>query len=196
VAFGPGPRLEDLSWAYIRSFLKKAYCLDKCLRRTEIENPNLLGLRVPTPVGHLKRLVREELTARWVEEWGEGSGKQYSKFVEPRFSVNLRTTQPSRAVQTAVLQLRTGVGNLKPYLKVVGKRTNDLCFTCRRRETAEHILLTCPRFVEARKEMQRTLPTSLLSLRVLFNTTKGQQALEKFVVTTGICHRGWKHEES
>lgn len=102
----------------------------------------------------------------------------YRKIFPWNISCKLRITPGTpREIASAFYQLKIGHGYIKSYLHKLGHAPND---RCRRgaKETAEHLLLSCPETGLARKNIRDTLQLKTpLSQRILMHTTKGKSLL-------------------
>ncbi len=94
--------------------------------------------------------------------------------------------------QAAYIQLKTGIGYLKPYFRKIGKAEDDKCFgDCNFKQTTKHLLLECPSYSEERKRMRKALGRLPLTLQILLCTREGKNALATFLGETEICTAGW-----
>ena len=91
---------------------------------------------------------------------------------------------------SAFYQLKLGHGYLKSYLYRLGHSNNDLC-RCGKKETAEHLLLSCKELKVARKKLQDDLSGTRLSLPVLLHTKAGIEKTLDFLKETSIATRKW-----
>jgi len=91
----------------------------------------------------------------------------------------------------AFFQLKLGKGYFKSFIKVIREDKEGRCFReCKALQTPKHLLLDCNLYREERREMQKKLGFSL-SLKKLFYTQKGKEALFLFLSRTGIATRKW-----
>ena len=106
-------------------------------------------------------------------------------------------SQPSfagkyRRQQSAYIQLKTGIGYLKPFLKIINALEDDECAVCGAKETTAHLLLSCSRYRAERQVMRKKIEGRCpLSLQMLFGTAVGKEILMGFLLTTGISTREW-----
>jgi hypothetical protein len=154
-----------------------------------------------TSRSHLKRLAKAKTVQEWGQDWHtakKGKGTLYERIVQDsaNFSLKQKFLGLPRPNQAAYIYLKTGIGYLKPFLKRVGSRTDDLCGTCGTEENTTHLVLRCPRYKQQRAVLRRALPTMPLTLNVLFSTTKGRNALAAFLGSTNIATRQWYLEGS
>ena len=98
-----------------------------------------------------------------------------------------------RRLASAFYQLKLGHGYLKSYLYRLGHSESDLC-QCGRRETAEHLLLSCKTLAAARSRLRDGLQGTRLSLKILLHTKTGIEKTLIFLKETGIVTRKWHLE--
>jgi hypothetical protein len=72
---------------------------------------------------------------------------------------------------------------------------SDTC-KCGKRETPEHLLLSCPELHTARKQLKDDLKGIRLSLPLLLHTKIGIEKTLVFLKATGIATRKWHLERS
>src|SRR6202044_309139 len=77
-----------------------------------------------------------------------------------------------RQVASAFYQLKLGHGFLKSYLQRIGRSDNDMC-RCGKRETAEHLLLSCKDLAAARSRLRDGMKVTRLNLNLLLHTKTG-----------------------
>ena len=127
-----------------------------------------------------------------------GLGKLYRQICQDNLAFKLTPSIPAlfQASQSAYIQLKTGIGYLKPFQKTIGSREEDLCKHYEKKETTAHLILSCAQYDEERKILKKKLRFQP-SLQALFTTSKGQSALAGYLASTRICTRGWyiKEEE-
>ena len=160
-------------------------------------------------LSYLRRKIREYCLNSWRKCWeqeGEreamglkarGLGTHYRQVVRDglRFAYKPNLSMSPRAVQSAYIQLKLGIGFLKAYQKARGNIRTDKC-TCGCKHTTTHLLLHCKRFEKERSGMVKALNLGqLLSLQILFDTTTGRKALAGFLASTNICTAKWFEDE-
>jgi len=118
-----------------------------------------------------------------------GLGNHYRALVRGNLTFSLKPKLPAlpRKHQSAYIQLKTGIGYLKPYQKRIGKTDTDRCDKCNEREDTEHLVLHCTKYEKERKKMKRGLDNLPLTAQILFCTNKGKDALAAYLVSTKIC---------
>ena len=95
-----------------------------------------------------------------------------------------------REQASALFQLKLGHGYIKSYLYRLRHLNSDLC-QCGKKETAEHLLLSCNKLVIARKVLQNKLEGLRLSLQLLLHTKTGIEETLEFLKATKIVTRKW-----
>jgi hypothetical protein len=93
-------------------------------------------------------------------------------------------------VASAFYQLKLGHGFLKSYLNRIGRSDNDRC-RCGKKETAEHLLLSCKDLAAARSRLRDRLQITRLNLKLLLHTKTGIEKTLGFLKETGIATRSW-----
>jgi len=95
-----------------------------------------------------------------------------------------------RELASSFYQLKIGHGYFKSYLHRFKHASNDLC-RCGKKETPEHLLLSCREFNMARQKLKKELNGNRLSLAILLNTKIGIEKTVGFLKDTSIVTRGW-----
>jgi hypothetical protein len=95
-----------------------------------------------------------------------------------------------REQASALFQLKLGHGYMKSYLYKLGHSESDL-YCCKKKETIEHLLLSCKELGAARKELQDELQGTRLSLILLLHTKTGIEKTLGFLKKTRIVTRKW-----
>jgi len=161
-----------------------------------------------TSISYIRRHFKELDTQNWAQNWDKqlalesmgkkavGLGKAYRKISGNllRFKRNPEILHVPRKCQSAYIQLKTGIGYLKPYFRLIGRCTDNKCFgTCNYKQTTKHLILDCKNYKTARKTLYKALEKAGLpvSLQNIFGTRKGKEALGEFLVTTEICTANW-----
>ena len=98
-----------------------------------------------------------------------------------------------RELASAFYQLKIGHGYLKSYLHRFNHSANDKC-KCGRRETPEHLLLSCPELKSARDKLKNEMKGIKLSLSTLLHTKIGIETTLGFLRETRIATRRWRLE--
>ena len=112
------------------------------------------------------------------------------------WKINHKIQVPSvakRAVSSAYFQLKLGHGYNKAYLYKQGKTTNDQC-RCGKRETPDHLILSCSNYKHKRKELIKKMNGNNLTMRLLLHTKIGIEKVIEFIDSTRISTRGWHLE--
>lgn len=92
-------------------------------------------------------------------------------------------------------QLKLGHGYIKAYLHKIGRAGNNRC-RCGKKETAEHLLLSCrdTKLVTVRTKLKDKMQELRPSLRLLMHTKIGIEKTLDFLKDTRICTRKWHLE--
>ena len=169
----------------------------KGLEANQEENPY-------TSLSYLRRRIKESCLEKWRDLWqaaeakgAQGLGKHYRKVVREslRFAYSPHFTTSTRAIHSAYIQLKLGVGFIKSYQKTLGNIASNKC-RCGQVQTATHLILYCKRYREQRKTLQQALKVGQpLNLQILFSTKLGRKALIGFLASTRICTAKWYEEE-
>jgi hypothetical protein len=151
-----------------------------------------------TSLAYIGRAAREKILGQWKDNWqqSKNKGKHYTRISKGNYSFSLKAPKDKypKRLQLAFFQLKLGKGFFKSFSKTIGKDKEGRCFRdCRAIQTPKHLLLECRLYWEERKEMQRQLGSSL-SLKKLFCTKKGREALFLFLSRTKIATRKWLME--
>jgi RNase H len=163
----------------------------------------------PTSISYIRRMAKEAIITRWKASWFEeeekesrglksaGLGIQYRLIARDMLSFSTKPKLPvlPRARLAAYIQLKTGIGYLKPYLRRIGKLPDDNCSTCNKRQTTAHLIMYCKKYRTERKQLQKDLRGLPLTLQVLFSTNKGKEALRAFLISTEIATAAWISEQ-
>ena len=93
-----------------------------------------------------------------------------------------------RELASSFYQLKLGHGYLKSYLHRIGRSESDLC-RCGKRETTEHLLLSCKQtdVVQARAKLRDETQGLRLSLKLLMHTKIGIGKTLGFLKETRLC---------
>ena len=161
-------------------------------------------------LSHLRRKAKEATIVSWKDDWereasvekqglrARGLGKLYRIIAQGNLAFSLKPSIPAlpRRNEAAYIQLKTGIGYLKAYQRLIGKREDDRCGkNCRKSQTTKHLVLECERYSEQRKQLREALRGIPLTLQVLFGTKRGKEALAKFLICTEICTAKWMQDE-
>jgi hypothetical protein len=142
--------------------------------------------------------IKEILRTEWKDKLEADNNKSrpytyahsYRKLFKWEVRSKLRTPQGTpRKIASAFYQLKIGHGYFKSYLHKRNHSINDKC-RCGRKETPEHLLLSCPETGDARKTMKDALQKNL-TLELLLHSTDGVTETLKFINTTKIATRSW-----
>ena len=111
---------------------------------------------------HLRQEAKADVISKWQQDWwyfeqereeqglkARGLGTQYRLLVEGKLSFSLKPKLPNlpRKHQSAYIQLKTGIGNLRPYLVKIGKADSRACRQgCEEEENTEHLVLCCTKY--------------------------------------------------
>ncbi len=148
-----------------------------------------------TSLAYIGRLAREKILEQWKNNWQQtkSKGKHYTRISKENYSFSLKAPKDKypKRLQSAFFQLKLRKGFFKSFSKTIGKDKEGKCFRdCSAIQTPKHLLLEYRLYWEERKEMQRQLGSSL-SLKKLFCTKKGKEALFLFLSRTKIATRKW-----
>ena len=92
-----------------------------------------------------------------------------------------------RESASAYYQLKLGHRYFKAYLNRLGHTANDKC-KCGKKETLEHLLLSCSLYSVARQQLRAKMNNSRLDLIVLLHTKLGIEKTIGFLKETGIAN--------
>jgi hypothetical protein len=155
-------------------------------------------LKHATSLSYLKRKAKEEILARWKQEWKNTrqaeKGKAYITATEdrPKISYKMQLLTGTKRTQAAYYQLKLGKGFFKQFSKAIGKDDKGECFgNCNSLQTPKHLLLHCKHYSKERKKMKDALNTPILTLQQLFTTAKGSAAMLAFLDKTEIATASW-----
>jgi ribonuclease HI len=95
-----------------------------------------------------------------------------------------------RETASTFYQLKIGHGYFKSYLAGIDKCDSSCC-SCGAKQTPEHLLLSCPLFSLARKELVNNLKEKKLTLPLLLHTKKGIASTLAFIESTKMATRKW-----
>ena len=96
----------------------------------------------------------------------------------------------TRASLSAFYQLKFNHGYFSTYLHRFNKIENDRCL-CGARESPDHLIYSCPLYNQERQELYNRVNNNRPSVRLLFNSQKGIEALISYIQSTGISTRAW-----
>lgn len=96
-------------------------------------------------------------------------------------------------MSSAYYQLKLGHGYNKAYLFSQGHSQNKKC-ECGKRETPEHLLLSCSNYWHKRKELREKLNGNNLTLKLLLNARIGIEKTIDFIESPRISTRKWHLE--
>jgi ribonuclease HI len=99
-----------------------------------------------------------------------------------------------RELASSFYQLKLSHGYIKSYLHRIGRAESDLC-RCGKRETTEHLLLSCKQteIAQARAKLRETHGLRP-SLKLLMHTKIGIEKTLGFLKETRLCTRKWHLE--
>jgi hypothetical protein len=100
-----------------------------------------------------------------------------------------------RELASSFYQLKLGHGYIKSYLFKLGHTSSNKC-DCGQIETPEHLILSCKKLNEARKELKSNIGARALTLPLLMHTKLGISHLLVFLQNTKICTRKWHLERA
>ena len=136
-------------------------------------------------VSHVKRNARATTRANWHIEWNL---KQQGKYKGILFKTQRKQIDSlSKAIASRITQLRTQHGHMNVYLYEI-KAISSRCSCGGITQNTEHVLLHCRKYERQRKVLREELKQRL-SVHALLYTTRGIEALAKFLNTTDIYTR-------
>jgi ribonuclease HI len=157
-----------------------------------------------TSRSHLQRRLKEACITAWKANWASeedrglqarGLGKHYRRVCRSSLPFSLKPSIPElpRRLQSAYIQLKTGIGYLRAYQALIGNAEDYRCSRCnsQSRQTAAHLILYCTAYATERKALGKALKGLPLSLQTLFCTSKGKEALADFLLDTEVCTARW-----
>lgn len=140
--------------------------------------------------------IKSLTTSSWLEQLNKYDSipNDNTLAYKHRFTLKIKSkialpSNTRREWASAFFQLKIGHGYLKSYLKRLGHTENDRC-RCGTKETAEHLLLGCKLFKEARAKLRMGFKVPL-SLPLLLQTSTGIKATLEFIKETGVATRKW-----
>ncbi|KAF5374701.1 hypothetical protein D9615_009019 [Tricholomella constricta] len=135
---------------------------------------------------HAMRKSKEEILTRWTESWkrtppsgGFGIANQFPPAWKPREHV--RTTE--REVFSRITQCRTRHAFIGEYYSRFVPTEPVECPCGANIQTRQHVISECPRYEEHRHILTEDFPE--LDMQELLGTTKGIEALAKFLKKSG-----------
>jgi len=86
---------------------------------------------------------------------------------------------------TILIQLRMGHIPLSKYLHRIGKTNSPMCHTCsHQRETVHYYLMTCPAYMEQRRQLEQQVGRAAKSLKMLLTNLKIFPHLFQYISAT------------
>ena len=140
-----------------------------------------------TSFAYLGQRARELRQSEWLAIASKSSGlSYYSKTFEWKLQTKVRLPKGTkRELASSYYQLKIGHGYLKAYLYKLGRANSSLCY-CRKSQTAEHLLLSCPDLQGARTRLKKALGGARLSIALLLYTKIGIEKVLVFLKETII----------
>jgi len=154
------------------------------------------GLQSTAGIKHLaapaKMRARKIATFNWTVDWARQRNGQATKRLlpkptnkAPRLYRNL-----TKAASSALIQLRTGKIGLNHYLHSINLRDSDQCQCGWGSQTAKHILMDCPKFMNARDRMWRKIrvktPDIGTDYASLVSNDHAAPAVANFMISTRL----------
>jgi hypothetical protein len=155
---------------------------DKEVRTAQIADP----ISIATTAFH-KQKIDQRAFNRWTKIWKSqktSSGWDYSN-VQPQLKLRklYQNNKIDRELKSRFIQLSTGHCFSGCYFYRMNIRENPKCNICNHYNSRHHILQICKKYDEHRHILKKAIPD--LNLRDLTTTKIGQDALLKFLKTTG-----------
>jgi hypothetical protein len=94
----------------------------------------------------------------------------------------------NKSIASRITQLRTQHEHMNAYLYEINAIDSDKCSCEALSQNTEHLLLHCRKYIIQRKTLRESLKQRLSTHAILY-TTRGIEALEKFLNTTNVCVR-------
>ena len=159
-------------------------------------------------IGYLKRLIKEISLQNWEQIWqieedkeqqglvSKGLGKTYRRIYQNLLAFKYKPffLFIQRKYQSAYIQLKIGIGYLKPFQRVIDSWDDDNCSLYSQKEDIAYLILYCKKYNKERVILCKAFLYPL-SLHVLFCTKKGLLALVRYLESTDISTRKWYIEE-
>jgi ribonuclease HI len=136
--------------------------------------------------------INKRIRQKWLNLLDSNSSPSYYKKTFP-WKTRSKIQLPSgtkRELASSFYQLKIGHGYFKAYLNRFGHAQNDLC-RCGKKETPEHLLLSCRDYKAARQDLKEELNSNRLNLPILLNTKIGIKKTLDFLKKTKVATRGW-----
>ncbi|KAJ8063237.1 hypothetical protein OCU04_008470 [Sclerotinia nivalis] len=128
------------------------------------------------------------------EEWNTllySSNSAYSKIYPWKTSSKIGIPENTKRSSISTLfQLKIDHGYFKSYLQRFGISANDNC-RYGKRESPNHLLLSCPLYKSTRRIFKKNNPTSRLTMKYLLHTKAGIIKTLEFIEKTKIATRSW-----
>ena len=141
--------------------------------------------------------LKSEIHLQWIEYLRQNDLRlqlnplSYRKIFNWKISPKIQVPNGTkRKTFSAYFQLKLGHGYNKAYLYQHGLSTEDKC-SCGKRQTPEHLLLSCSNYKHKQKEMKEKLNGNPLSLKLLLHTKRGAEATIEYINSTEISTRVW-----
>jgi ribonuclease HI len=144
-------------------------------------------------VRELKRLEWQALLDNYDKQPNQNPAT-YKKLFPWRLSNKIQLPPGTkRELASSFYQLKIGHGYIKSYLHRLGHSDSDLC-RCGKRETPEHLLLSCRLLRKERTRLRDSLQGSRLTQQLLLHTKPGIEKTLVFLKETRIATRRWHLE--
>jgi ribonuclease HI len=157
-------------------------------------------------ISHLRRLSKAKGPIEWRTLWeteaaregrARGLGNHFQRVCQGslNFKPTVYTLALPRRLQSAYTQLKLGIGYLEAYQRLIGNSGDEECKKCcSGKQTTTHLVLKCKAYTQERRDAWKALKGHPPSLRILFCTTIGREALAAFLLSTEICTAKWFQE--
>lgn len=186
----------SLHWVPGHSEIKGNMMADK----TAKEASKSLPQRNLTSFAKIKQNIAETKISEWLTNLCQDlqPSKEPKTSYNKRFSWSLRKSirlppKTPRPIASAFFQLKLGHGYNKCYLHRIRVTENDRC-RCGKKETPEHLLLSCKDYNNERRKLKDSMNGNQLSLNLLLHTDIGIVKTIDFLKKTRISTRRWHIE--
>ena len=150
-------------------------------------------------MSHLKKCVKELALEKWKTCWNQAKqGQQYARFaMNPGIRASKDLELADRLTFSTYTQLKLGHDYFKSYLCRLPAYENDLCMFCEKKQSPEHLLLSCKQLSAERRDLREairkegTLRNEQLTLQMLLCTKVSVKHTLNFLKTTRIATRRW-----
>ncbi|RDL32487.1 uncharacterized protein BP5553_08943 [Venustampulla echinocandica] len=198
VAIRKGASIE-LAWVPGHTDIEGNELADRLAKQATLEEPSSNSTSFAYLGMKIKGIRRAEwlsyLTNYTTNKPNSNPNSYTRKFIWKIGARPLIPPNTKREIASAFYQLKLGHGYLKSYLFRLDRSNSDLC-RCGKRETPEHLLLSCSEYKGARSALKSELRGVRLTLPLLLHTKVGIAATINFLKETKIVTRRWHLERA